>query len=341
MFNAANISGTTQQVVAGQQIILSVTAPQGYTIQNQSWSFSHQSAITGGFVNTAGTGQPSASGGGQEAADPQLNQPTLTFYWVNPGDNGETVTYTYTLNNGQSASATATFNIGGPTGTLLPNAFVQTNDSASAVNNAQSNPATLTMTNAPGMPNRGIWFNDLATLNNGTFIWAQILNSVTFSQIAPTNTGYIPPTSAGTGLDGIYPYPQLSNISTADTPARSDLLAGLGEAAETFSAKMYVLWDPTLPAGCTPATTNTSQQIYTSSQSTCTSIPVPLASVIWTWGACAINQLPPHKLETAHQHHHGLCNVGRAWPILRFLADIPSGAHVTRPHTLIVHTSFQ
>jgi hypothetical protein len=296
MFNGNNISGTMQQVLAGQQIALSVKAPQGYNIQSQTWSFSNQSAITGGFTNINENGQPSASAGGREAADPQLNQPTLTFYWVNPGDDGETVRCNYTLDNGQSASATATFNIGGPTGSLLPNAFVQVDDSATAVNNAQSNPATLTMTNAPGMPNKGIWFNDLATLpstNNGTFIWVQILNSVTFSQIAPANTGYFPPAPAGTGLDGIYPYPSLSNISTSDTPARSDLLTGLGEAAEAFSATMYLLWDPTLPAGCTPATTDTSQQVYTSSPSTCTSIPIPLASVPWKWSACTINQLAP------------------------------------------------
>jgi hypothetical protein len=297
MFNGQNISGTTQPVMAGQQIALSVPTPSGYNIQSRSWSFSNQSAITGGFVNGAGTPgtQPSASAGGSEAADPSLNQNSLTFYWVNPGDNGETVTYTYTLNNGQSASATASFNIGGPTGNLLPNAFVQTDDTATALISPLNNPATLTMMNAPGKPNVGIWFNDNATLptKNGTpvgvFIWVQFLNSVNYSQLGPT--GYTPPTNLTAGLDGIYPYPSLSTTTTSDTPSRSDLLAGLGEVGEAFDATMYVLWDPALPAGCAPASTNTTKPPYTSSASTCTSIPIPLASVHWTWSACAINQL--------------------------------------------------
>ncbi|MEO6816653.1 MAG: hypothetical protein ABI177_08115 [Edaphobacter sp.] len=315
MFNGNNISGTTQSVMAGQQIALSVSPPSGFTITSQSWSFSNQSAITGGFTNTAGNGQPSASGGGQEAADPSLNQGTLTFYWVNPGDNGETVTYTYTLDTGRSASATATFNIGGPTGSTLPNAFVQTDDSATAINNAQSNPATLIMTNAPGKPAVGIWFNDLATLPQGNFIWVQILNSVTYSQLLPSNASYTPPPTAQNQLDGVYPYPNASNVSTSDGPNRPDLLGGMGEAAEAFDANMYVLWDPALPAGCTPATTDTSTKpYYTSTPSTCTSIPVPLASIRWTWSACAINALAsaPGGVVTSSWLKH--CGPGKKYP---------------------------
>ncbi|MBT9332947.1 hypothetical protein [Paracidobacterium acidisoli] len=45
MFNGQNISGTTQTVVAGQKIALSVPTPSGYSIQSQSWVFSNQSAI--------------------------------------------------------------------------------------------------------------------------------------------------------------------------------------------------------------------------------------------------------------------------------------------------------
>jgi hypothetical protein len=309
MFNGANISGTTQPVMAGQQIALSVPTPSGFTIASQSWSFSNQSAITGGFTNAAGNGQPSASGGGQEAADPALTQNALTFYWVNPGDNGETVTYTYTLDNGRSASATATFNIGGPTGNLLPSAFAQSNITGTSLTNPQGAAATMSMTNSPTKAGVGVFLNDNAqpvanavqcppsqgappTAGCGQLIWVQILNSVTQLQIVSSGDTFTP-SNASNQLDGTYPYfngPGYAN-ATWDSPSRG-LLHSWGEGAEPFSATMYVLWDPALPAGCTPAWTDTTTlPYYTPHASQCTSIPIPLGSVQWSWSACAINAL--------------------------------------------------
>jgi hypothetical protein len=314
MFNGNNISGTTQSVMAGQQIALSVTAPSGYTIQSRSWSFSNQSAITGGFVNGAGTPgtQPSASAGGSEAADPPLTtQDSLTFYWVNPGDNGETVTYTYTLNNGQPpVSATATFNIGGPTGNLLPSAFAQSDNTGTLLSSPQAVGTALAMTNAPIHPvlngSVGVFFNDNAqptadagqcpphpgappAAGCGQFIWVQILNSVTQLQIMPAGDTFTP-LAASNQLDGTFPYasgPGYPN-ATWDSPNRG-LSSSWGEAAEPFNATMYVLWDPALPAGCIPAWTDTSQTPYKDHASQCTSTPIPLGSVQWKWSACAIN----------------------------------------------------
>jgi hypothetical protein len=307
-FGGQNISGATQSVMAGQQIALSVPTPNGYTIQSQSWSFSNQSAITGGFVNgdcTVET-QPSAAAGGCEAGDPLLNQNALTFYWVNPGDNGETVTYTYTLNNGQSASATATFNVGGPTGNLLPSAFAQNNNTGTSLSNAQSPAALLSMANSPVKNGVGVFINDNAqpVSNNaqcpshpgmpptggcGQFIWVQILTSVTQLQIIPAGDTFAP-SNAVNQLDGTYPYfngPNNAN-GTWDSPSRG-LLHEWGEGAEPFNATMYVLWDPALPAGCTPAWTDTTTTPYTNHPSTCASTPIPLGSVQWKWSACAIN----------------------------------------------------
>ncbi|WP_263416482.1 hypothetical protein [Terriglobus albidus] len=315
-FNGANISGTTQAVWAGQKIALSVPTPNGYNIQSQSWSFSNQSAITGGFTNQAGSDQPSASGGGQEAADPPLNQNALTFYWVNPGDNGETVTYTYTLDNGQSANATATFNISGPTGNLLPNAFAQSNITGTSLANPQAQVATMAMANSPAKPGVGVFINDNAQpVSDGTqcpahpgaapaagcgqFIWVQILNSVIRSQIIPVGEPF-DPNNASNQLDGTYPYASginpngtYSSNATWDSPGRG-LLHSWGEAAEPFRATMYVLWDPALPAGCIPAWVDTTIDPYKPHASQgCTSIPIPLGSVQWSWSACAINALAP------------------------------------------------
>jgi len=296
-FNGSNISGTTQSVVAGQQIALSVPTPSGYSIQSQSWQFSNQSAITGGFVNgdcTLGT-QPSASAGSCEAGDPNLTQNSLTFYWVNPGDNGETVTYTYTLNNGQPASATATFNIGGPTGTLIPAEYLQTTDSATVVTNPTNASAAMQMQNSPRLSTAGVVFIESASLpSTGKVIWVQILNSVTNSQLVQWGAAYTPPSSASNQLDGVYPYPGGNPAYTTNDSPNKYLYSLLGEAAESFDATMYALWDPVLPAGCTPANTNAST--YKSTASTCTSSPIPLGSVRWRWSACAINQgVPPNS----------------------------------------------
>ena len=104
-----------------------------------------------------------------------------------------------------------------------------------------------------------------------------------------TNSVFTPYTPALNQVDGRFPYPIDSTISTSDSPGRP-LLSNLGEAAEAFDATMYVLWDPALPGGCTPATVDTSTRpYYTSHPSTCSSIPVPLGLVEWKWSACAIN----------------------------------------------------
>jgi len=56
-----------------------------------------------------------------------------------------------------------------------------------------------------------------------------------------------------------------------------------------FSATMHLMWDPALPSGCTPASTDPHSLVST--PSTCTSIPVPLSSVTWHWSGGAINTL--------------------------------------------------
>ncbi len=297
MFNGGNISGTTQTVMAGQQIALTVPTPSGYSIQSQSWNIPNQSAITGGFVNGAGTPgtQPSAAAGGSQAPIPSMNQNGLTLYWIKPGDNGETVTYTYTLNNGQQASATATFNIGGPTGTLIPAEYLQTTDSATVVTNPTNASAAMQMQNSPRLATAGVVFIESASLpSTGKVIWVQVLKSVTYAQLVHWGMAYTPPASVSNQLDGVYPYPGGNPIYTTNDSPNRYLYSVLGDATVSFDATMYALWDPALPAGCTPA--NTDNKTYQSTASTCTSIPIPLGSARWRWSACAINQgIPPNS----------------------------------------------
>jgi hypothetical protein len=291
---APNGAGETD-VYAGQQVLLCVAPPpNGLAIQGQSWTFENNADIVGGYTNAQG-GQPSAATGGPLAAN--LTQSGLTVYFINIGGT-ETATYRWVLNNGDAggASSTADFKIVGPTGPLLPNAFLEGNDTATTLGTPTVNPASVKMSNAPLSQAvfgalSGVWFNDTATVppqNNGKFIFVQLLNSVVYSQVAPV--GYEGPANADNQLDGNYPYPNINGFATNDSPGET-LLAGIGEAGISFDATMYAMWDPALPAGCAPASTNT--KTYVSTPSNCTSIPVPLGSVEWTWSPCVINEKAP------------------------------------------------
>jgi len=304
-------SGETD-VFAGQQMLLcAAPPPTGFSIVNQYWEFEKIVDITGGFTNAAGTGQPSGSGGGSEAADPNLAQNGIKFYFVNPGT-VETATYHWTLSNGDGNgnSATADFNIQGPTGNLLPNAFAQSDITGTSLSNAQGQVAQLSMTKSPMKPGVGVFINDNAqpvansgqcpprvgappAAGCGQFVWVQILKSVTQLQIIPLGDTFTP-SNASNQLDGTYPYAFAGPPNaTWDSPGRG-LLHGWGEGAEPFSATMYVLWDPALPANCVPAWTDTAVlpgNPYIPHASTCTSVPIPLGSVQWSWSACAINAL--------------------------------------------------
>jgi hypothetical protein len=290
------LNGITNSPFAGQPISLSVSPPSGFTISSQAWSFSNSSDVVAGYNASA------ASGAVVPITSISATQSTLgAFYYIALGKS-ETVTVNvrYNMADGSTAAApaaTQTFTVQGPTANTLPNASVQTDDSTTVIPSPKANPATMKMGNSPAQPAVGIWINDPATLPQGKFIWVQILNSVTYSQLAASGLGYTPPADKGLGLDGIYPYPPATNSAASDAPARSDLFSFVGEVGESFDATMYVLWDPQIPpagqATCTPATTDTTTTPYTSTPSTCASIPVPLASVHWTWKACAIDQLAP------------------------------------------------
>jgi hypothetical protein len=284
--------------MAGQQIALSLAVPPGYSIQSQSWRFSNQSAITGGWVNGSGTigTQPSRDTGGSEAIDPPLNQPTITFYWANPGDNGETISCTYTLDNGQSASATATFNIGGPSGNFLLNAQMQaaangvvvSGISGSQILGTANQP--LTIRSGYG----GIQFTTSATPPSGanaSFMWVQLIAQDQTRVISSAGDRFA--NTALPGLDGTYPYFAWNSYGTYDTPA-SQLPSIYGELWRAFDATMYLMWDPALPSGCKPATTS-SDGNYIQTHSTCTSTPIPLSSVRWRYQGCAVNTLTPNS----------------------------------------------
>lgn len=138
----------------------------------------------------------------------------------------------------------------------------------------------------------GIAFTSNATPPAGynqSVTWVQLVTNQ--YQHMASNGPYSLPPSPQTGLDNAYPYTNVSRTTTYDSPA-TNLPSIYGEGWETFTATMYLMWDPGLPSGCSPAkTVQNPDGSFSSTASTCASIPIPLSSVTWHWSGCAINTL--------------------------------------------------
>ena len=303
-----NIAGNSTTVLAGQQIVLAGCVPNlpaGVSVntQSQTWSVQNQVDITGGYC--APNAFQKCGTAGEELADPTMSGVNgLTFYWVNPGTT-EAVTFQYTLSNGKTASATASFTINGPTGVSVSNYAAAGGFSPVAVYFD-----TLT---SPGAGQLGLGYGGMNTsqygivlqvapLNvtsgqsgtgaNSTYTWVQLLtnNKIRLrGETSNTNCasgqtctcypkGGLPATAE---LDDTYPY---SNTNSADPNPFNDAPATPlydSEVAQVFAARTYLMWDPALPSGCHPANTD---RAGISTPSDCSrSIPIPLGSINWNW----------------------------------------------------------
>ncbi len=280
LFLGSNVSGTTQSVVVGQQIALTVAPPgNGLTVNNRSWSGVNAGAAIAGWTP------------GQTPQLPNPSNENFTFYWVNAGTSGQatyTVTYRWTLDNGQSNSASVTFHVAG-------SSEVTVNATQNTVNilqppNSGSQDAPLLILGTLGQA--GITFMASASHlppNQGAYTWVQLVNSDQIQIISRAGSGMLPSSFAGPPeLDLTYPYQvvyttNLTNDTAKDSPY-IPLPPTWGELQRGFSATMYLMWDPTLPTGCI-------------SDSTCTSIPVPLGTVSWGWTGDVINTLQPQSYQ--------------------------------------------
>jgi hypothetical protein len=248
--------------------------------------------------------------GGYKASDeegkkvelPPLDKDKLTFYWWDSGDSRQ-VSYTYNASNGESKSATVTFNVTGPTAptdSTVPFMTVVTRTDGSGVQVLDTPrlgtvlaKAGVLVANVPNVPGPvGIFFRSNATLPPGynqSFTWVQIIDDIQINFI--TSDGPRSTLFPANSLDNFYPYLNYTDIVTVDVPFMG-LDEAHGEVWETFTATMYLMWDPALtndPSGCQPASTD--PVTLESKSSTCTSIPIPLRSVKWHWSGCAINKL--------------------------------------------------
>lgn len=279
MLNGNNISGTTQAVQAGQQIALSVPKPSCCTVDTQEWSV-NESSIVGGY---------NATDSSESVAQlPGTNLGQYTIYFIHPGDT-EQVSYTYTLDNGQTASASVTFSIGGPQGFSVTNTFAgvtyplapvqveqRTVDGPTGsstgpylafgddnINHSTNFGIVLDVT-ASQMP-----ATDGAPGHAGTdahFQWVQLIQTDQTPMIDQNGPQSCTPPVTLPALDGFYPtFPSdVMEDSPAD-PLVPHSGTALGELASNEQFTDYIMWDPALPSDCSDA-----------SGHPCTSIPIPI-----------------------------------------------------------------
>ncbi len=201
-----------------------------------------------------------SSGGPVLLTSDQLSQQTVTSYFV-AAANSQQVTFTLNYvdnqSHNQTASATATFNIAGPTSVT-----VSTTRGQWEIDTPTSGPI-LSFGFPIGTP--GITFNGKATSpsgDTGTYEWAQLVTTNTKTKISGSTTTTC---STGTGLDN--QFPTFTTLSFSDSPSTS-LSSTYNQITWSLGFTTYFLWRPGLA----------------------NDIPIPLGYVTWTaYGDAALS----------------------------------------------------
>lgn len=241
------------------------------------------------------------------------------FYWVCPaaGNGGacqypadDQVTFRYTVNDGttdQTASATATFTVAGPT-----NVDVKTAMKAVIIHNLNGN-LVLALGNFP--TTHGIDFpatGDPFPGGSGagaSYTWVQIITAIESNFLFQggkqtwdlCTTQQVPAGCANTNryIDTNYPYQTIQNTSDSpDAALPTYTVIPESEGEESFSSRMWLMWDAALNfdgTACHPAQSSPTQP------STCDSIPIPVGYVDWHWSGDAINTLDTVTAPTGTQ----------------------------------------
>jgi len=284
MFQGANVSGQTVNVIAGQQIALTIgPPPPGLHVSSRTWSGVNAGDAIAGWTP------------GQQPQIPSPSGESFAFYWVNAGTAGQatySVTYTWTLDNAQPAnSATATFNVRGPTNANISPTVGSVQMLPIAGNTVTiSGTPTMLLTGVPTSSGQaGIKFfasSSLPTGNTGSYSWVQLIGSDSVHFLKSTGrqvcTTFSNPSSTQPELDNTYPYGLgFNNVYTTSAPndTATDgprIAAPSSEMARSFAATMYLLWTPSPDNHCT---------------SGACAVPIPLGSLVWSWAGDTINTL--------------------------------------------------
>ena len=260
--DATDITDTTvgpprppQSVVVGQKIALTASLPTGAVLSpGQSWMV--QGTTVGGFVVSFGR---TSTG---KVTEPDFTNASTIFYWTTPGT--YQVTLSCTLSNGQTEMVHALFAVDGPT-----SPSVMTSLGTVLISNI-----LLGFGNPAGV--QGITFTSYVThlppSTDGAPLWVQLVD-----QLSIISTDFLGVQQSCLVSGGVLDtrYPAQIGPDESDSPGIVGLLQPLyAEVDFTFMARMYLMWDPLLPTGCTTGRD-------------CTSIPVPLGFTSWGFSAVA------------------------------------------------------
>ena len=241
LLGSTDVTNRTSTVIVGQQITLSVSA--GGTLSSVSWTV--PGTIVGGYAgSTSGSGQTSGT---------KLAQTPTTFYWVDSGSS-RTVTVKVVLSSGASGSASATFNVVAPTGSMSATALTSANISI------DTSCGYLCAHYGPSGSSGGVHFANAYTVPSGytgTFQWVQV--GTTSGSRTSSSTGTTQSYGPCGGVDTTYPYD--THNPTNDSPV-NELNSGYKDRRRGDSFTMTLMFQPT----------------------SASSIFVPIAEVPWSWG---------------------------------------------------------
>ena len=226
-WEALDITDTSQSIVVGQQVLLTVIIHPSLEVRNQNWTIEPQGEYVGGFVHTPTLGGPQPV---------TVNGETVTFYWVRPGPHRR-VTYRVTMNDGETATATAVFDVEGPSlrDMVVPPVEVIVRPGAE--------PGSSYMSFA----GNGISFQAHYNLPEGlmrNYTWVQLVTRDVIHVRVGREWMVCRPKSEpqaelGVGLDTVYPYDWRN--PTGDSPP-IQLEPDSEEVSRSFHARMYLLW---------------------------------------------------------------------------------------------------
>jgi len=319
-----------QNVVVGQPITFTGCIPSSVSSMaaSETWTpannLSAQTAVAGFNVTFDGTSkftesltQISTTSCGTGAYC-DFNK----FYFVAAGT--YTFSFAYTLSNGNpSPSTSITFVVTAPTpdengrfiegpgeGSVTPPAAgpVQvygkgkftlpygagTNTTPVLANGDNNDTQGISLTASGNSPNSIVGgFSGV-----GGWMFVQIINQISFSFVtSPSSNKFVLQPGLDTNYpNGGYEYSDSPSINL-DSTGTSQFTA-VGEKSESIKFTDYLMWDPEIPFPgqneCQPASSRVSGTgVISYNQSTCASVPVPIASLMWGFEGDAIKTLNP------------------------------------------------
>jgi hypothetical protein len=277
-----DITGTTQEVLIGQRIALTSILPDGATRSGDDfWSLDGQTV--GGFSVSPSYDDPEQG----KSVTTNRSQSAIQFYWLKPGTFKVTLVYSLV---GVTQTISATFVVKGPS--LSDVSVVTTFGHVDITHHAIKRNGRVIGIDTDlqlgvSLDNPGVTLERFSSENSGTFEWLQLLGGTLITKRIDGRTSercFI-----SDGLDNLDPFPAYSSTEARDAPSATLPSSPGTTFSENMIARMYVLWNPTLPDGCTlPEADN-------GAVNPCTSISVPIGFVRWGWSGIARNDRDGHN----------------------------------------------